>query len=152
VSLWTKCLELVVFMTKSRSTGWWDLIDWCRQWRHQGRCQPAPGHPLGSLKNKVRAVKNDIFFTQTFYFLNPGTPYRSFLVPPLGVVSSCAHLGALDLWRRIHSYMVISTKCVDLIMQTSLTDMYAKCNYIDKTIQNFESMKEKIVYTTVRPC
>jgi hypothetical protein len=28
------------------------------QGRHQGRCQPAPGHSLGSLKNKGHTVKN----------------------------------------------------------------------------------------------
>jgi hypothetical protein len=50
------------------------------QWRRQGRCQPAPGHPLGSLKNKIHAVKNDVFLTQTFYFLNPGTPTDRFVV------------------------------------------------------------------------
>jgi hypothetical protein len=58
------------------------------QWRHQGRCRPAPGHPLDSLKNKVRTIKNDVFFTRTFYFLNPDTPYRSFLVPPLHITTT----------------------------------------------------------------
>jgi pentatricopeptide repeat protein len=65
----------------------------------------------------------------------------------IGAVSSCAHLSALDLGRSIHCYMVRNTKCVDLIMQTSLIDMYAKCGCIDKTIQMFESMKEKNVHT-----
>jgi hypothetical protein len=30
------------------------------QRRHQGGCQPAPGHPLDLLKNKIRAVKNKV--------------------------------------------------------------------------------------------
>jgi hypothetical protein len=47
------------------------------QWRHQGRCQPAPGHPFGSLKNKVRAVKNDVL-SRHFIFLTRTHPTDSF--------------------------------------------------------------------------
>lgn len=65
----------------------------------------------------------------------------------IGAVSSCAHLGALDLGRSIHCYMVRNTKSVDLVMQTSLIDMYAKSGCIDKAIQIFESMKEKTMHT-----
>lgn len=65
----------------------------------------------------------------------------------IGAMSSCAHLGALELGRSIHCYMVRNTKCVDLIMQTSLIDMYAKCGCMDKAIQIFESMKEKNLHT-----
>jgi hypothetical protein len=57
----------------------------CGQGRIQGRRQPAPGHPLGSLKNKGRMIKNKFFFTRIFYLFEPGTPYQSFLTPPLNV-------------------------------------------------------------------
>jgi hypothetical protein len=55
------------------------------QGRIQDRRQPAPGHPLGSLKNKGRMVKNKISFDPNILF-EPGTPYRSFLAPPLQMV------------------------------------------------------------------
>jgi hypothetical protein len=53
------------------------------QGRIQDRRQPAPGHPLGSLKNKSRMVKNKISFDPNILFIWTGHPYRSFLVLPL---------------------------------------------------------------------
>jgi hypothetical protein len=46
--------------------------DYSNQWWHQGKCQPASEHSIGSLKNKIYVIKN-IFLTQTFYFLDPGS-------------------------------------------------------------------------------
>jgi hypothetical protein len=39
------------------------------QGRIQGRRQPAPEHPLGSLKNKCRIVKNKISFDPDILFI-----------------------------------------------------------------------------------
>jgi hypothetical protein len=41
----------------------------CKQGRIQGRRQPAPEHPLGSLKNKDRMVKNKISFDPNILFI-----------------------------------------------------------------------------------
>jgi hypothetical protein len=45
-----------------------------RQGRNQGRRQPAPGHPLGSLKNKGRTIKNKISFDPNILFICTGHP------------------------------------------------------------------------------
>jgi hypothetical protein len=49
-------------------------------------CHPAPGYPLGSLKNKNRPVKNKKINPNILFF-KAGHPYRSFLVSPLHVTS-----------------------------------------------------------------
>jgi hypothetical protein len=52
------------------------------QGRNQGRCQPAPGHPLSSLKNKGRTVKINFLLTRIFYFLNRAPPIDHFWFRP----------------------------------------------------------------------
>jgi hypothetical protein len=42
---------------------------YCHQGRNQGRRQPAPGHPLGSLKNKGHTVKNKFSFDPNILFI-----------------------------------------------------------------------------------
>jgi hypothetical protein len=44
------------------------------QGRIQGRRWPAPGHPLGSLKNKGRMIKNKISFDPNILFIWTGHP------------------------------------------------------------------------------
>ncbi|KAJ4799936.1 Pentatricopeptide repeat-containing protein [Rhynchospora pubera] len=65
----------------------------------------------------------------------------------VSAASSSAHVGSLDLGRSIHCYMVRNSKSLNVIMKTSLIDMYAQCGCIDKAIQIFESMKEKNIHT-----
>jgi hypothetical protein len=50
--------------------GWLGYV----QGRIQGRRQSAPGHPLGSLKNKGRMVKNKISFDPNILFIWTGHP------------------------------------------------------------------------------
>jgi hypothetical protein len=46
----------------------------CHRQGIQGRRQPAPGHSLGSLKNKGRMVKNKISFDPNILFIRTGHP------------------------------------------------------------------------------
>jgi hypothetical protein len=46
------------------------LINVCtKQWRIQGRHQPALGYPLDSLKNKGRMIKNKISYDPNILFI-----------------------------------------------------------------------------------
>ncbi|EAZ13934.1 hypothetical protein OsJ_03861 [Oryza sativa Japonica Group] len=59
------------------------------------------------------------------------------------VVSSCAHLGALDLGKWVHEYVRRNNIKADTIMENSLIDMYMKCGSAKEALQVFKEMKEK---------
>lgn len=59
------------------------------------------------------------------------------------VISSCAHLGALDQGKRAHEYILRSKLTLNLILGTALVDMYAKCGSITEAIRVFNSLPEK---------
>lgn len=59
------------------------------------------------------------------------------------VISSCAHLGALDQGKRAHEYILRSELTLNLILGTALVDMYAKCGSITEAIRVFNGLPEK---------
>ncbi|XP_059646543.1 pentatricopeptide repeat-containing protein At5g06540 [Cornus florida] len=59
------------------------------------------------------------------------------------VISSCAHLGALEQGERAHDYVVRNKMTVNLILGTALVEMYARCGSIQKAIQVFEELPER---------
>ncbi|XP_015577831.2 pentatricopeptide repeat-containing protein At5g06540 [Ricinus communis] len=61
----------------------------------------------------------------------------------VSVMSSCAHLGALELGEKAHDYVVRNKITVNLILGTALVDMYARCGSIDKAVQVFDELGEK---------
>ncbi|KAJ8754338.1 hypothetical protein K2173_002789 [Erythroxylum novogranatense] len=58
-------------------------------------------------------------------------------------LSACSHLGALDYGRIVHGSLLRNISELNVIVQTSLIDMYIKCDCIDKGICLFERMVEK---------
>lgn len=61
----------------------------------------------------------------------------------VSVISSCAHLGALELGEKAHNYVVRHNLTVNLILGTALVDMYARCGSIEKAITVFEELTER---------
>ncbi|TXG58091.1 hypothetical protein EZV62_015920 [Acer yangbiense] len=61
--------------------------------------------------------------------------------PP--IISSCAHLGALELGEKAHEYVERNNLDVNLILGTALVDMYARCGCIEKAIRVFEGLPER---------
>ncbi|XP_057962381.1 pentatricopeptide repeat-containing protein At4g18840-like [Malania oleifera] len=59
------------------------------------------------------------------------------------ILSGCAQIGALDMGRWIHAYMNTKKLTNDVILGTSLLDMYAKCGCIDISFQLFHNMPQK---------
>ncbi|KAL0329921.1 UNVERIFIED_CONTAM: Pentatricopeptide repeat-containing protein [Sesamum radiatum] len=56
----------------------------------------------------------------------------------VSVVSACAHLGALDLGRSTHGYLLRNLSGLNVAVQTSLIDMYIKCGSLDKGMSLFQ--------------
>lgn len=59
------------------------------------------------------------------------------------VISSCAHMGALDQGKRAHEYILRSKLTLNFILGTALVDMYAKCGSITEAIRVFNGLPEK---------
>lgn len=67
-------------------------------------------------------------------------PEESILV---SVLSACTHLGALDLGRCTHVTLLRNIREMNVIVQTSLIDMYVKCGCIEKGLSLFQRMVKK---------
>lgn len=61
----------------------------------------------------------------------------------VSALSACTHLGALDLGRCIHCYLVRNINGLNVIVETSLIDMYVKCGCLEKGLCLFERMVNK---------
>jgi hypothetical protein len=117
----------------SNSTRLQPYSQWCRwmyvhmQGQIQGRRQPTPGHPLSSLKNKCRMVKNKISFDPNNLFIWTDHPLSivSGSAPVHMAVVMCAHdrdCGCMCTWPRVHivkvePYYKICYKCWKLIIK-----------------------------------
>ncbi|XP_031262489.1 pentatricopeptide repeat-containing protein At1g06143 [Pistacia vera] len=62
------------------------------------------------------------------------------------VISACAHLGALDLGKEIHLYLLQNGLDVDAYIGSALIDMYAKCGSLDRSLLVFFKLKEKNLF------
>lgn len=67
-------------------------------------------------------------------------PEESTLV---SVLSACAHFGDLDLGRSIHGYLLRNISDLNVIVQTSLLDMYLKGGHLQKGLHTFKKMVKK---------
>lgn len=62
------------------------------------------------------------------------------------VISACAHLGALELGKKIHCYLTENMFNLDIYIGSALVDMYAKCGSLDKALVVFFKLKEKNLF------
>lgn len=63
------------------------------------------------------------------------------------VVYACAKLGAMNKARGIHDYINGTKFSLDVILGTSMIDMYAKCGSVDSAREIFDRMQVKNVIT-----
>lgn len=68
-------------------------------------------------------------------------------VTMVNALAACAGFGALNMGVWIHEYMKRNGWELDVILGTSLIDMYGKCGRIEVGLSVFESMVEKNVFT-----
>ena len=61
------------------------------------------------------------------------------------VVGACGDMGALDLGKWLHSYIGEEGIDIDIVLGTSLVDMYSKCGSLDNAIRVFEGMSKRDV-------
>lgn len=61
----------------------------------------------------------------------------------IGVLSSCASIGALDIGKWVDTYASERGLHHDIYVGTALIDMYAKCGNLDNALRVFEDMPQK---------
>ncbi|KAK1271532.1 Pentatricopeptide repeat-containing protein [Acorus gramineus] len=66
-------------------------------------------------------------------------------VTMVSVLSSCAVLGAFETGKWVHSFIRKNRLRLTVTLGTTLIDFYAKCGFIENSIQVFQSMPEKNV-------
>ncbi|PON59993.1 Tetratricopeptide-like helical domain containing protein [Trema orientale] len=59
------------------------------------------------------------------------------------VLAACAHLGAIDHGKWVHSYLNRSGLECDVVIGTALVDMYGKCGSVERAYKVFEGMSRK---------
>ncbi|KAL0918214.1 hypothetical protein M5K25_010208 [Dendrobium thyrsiflorum] len=65
----------------------------------------------------------------------------------VAALSSCSNLGLLSLGRSIHCSLLRNYQTLNIIIQTSLIDMYMKCGQPDKGMLIFDKLHEKNSWT-----
>eukprot|EP00268_Persea_americana_P033436 TRINITY_DN33109_c0_g2_i1.p1 TRINITY_DN33109_c0_g2~~TRINITY_DN33109_c0_g2_i1.p1 ORF type:complete len:593 (-),score=101.32 TRINITY_DN33109_c0_g2_i1:398-2176(-) len=65
----------------------------------------------------------------------------------VSVLSACSQIGALNMGKWIHAYVDRNKLRHDVVLGTSLVDMYAKCGCIDTALQVFHGIPYKNVFT-----
>ncbi|KAF7809454.1 pentatricopeptide repeat-containing protein [Senna tora] len=61
----------------------------------------------------------------------------------VSALSACTHMGALDLGRSIHGTLLRNISELNVIVETSLVDMYVKCGWLEKGLCLFQNMANK---------
>ncbi|KAM3397250.1 pentatricopeptide repeat-containing protein [Capsicum galapagoense] len=69
----------------------------------------------------------------------------------VSVISACAHLDALDFGKATHGYLLRNMTGLNVIVETSLIDMYVKCGCLEKGLFLFQRMtnKNQMSYSTI---
>lgn len=62
------------------------------------------------------------------------------------VISACAHLGALDLGKEVHLYLMLNGFDLDVYIGSALIDMYAKCGSLDRSLLVFYKLRHKNLF------
>lgn len=61
----------------------------------------------------------------------------------VSLLTACTNLGALDMGSSIHGYLMRNLSGLNVVVETSLVDMYIKCGSIEKGLALFNRMSAK---------
>ncbi|KAD6119912.1 hypothetical protein R6Q59_025951 [Mikania micrantha] len=67
-------------------------------------------------------------------------------VTMVGLLSACAHLGALEMGEWFHSYIKRNELKIDVVLGNALVDMYCKCGSITHALDVFHKLEVKNIY------
>ncbi|XP_058109733.1 pentatricopeptide repeat-containing protein At5g48910-like [Magnolia sinica] len=64
-------------------------------------------------------------------------------VTMVGVLSACAHAGALELGKWVHAYVEKNGLDGRISVKTALVDMYSKCGCVERALEVFEEIPDR---------
>ncbi|KAK6935646.1 Pentatricopeptide repeat [Dillenia turbinata] len=67
-------------------------------------------------------------------------------VTMIGLLSACAHLGALEMGQWVHAYIKRKSLKMDVVVGNALIDMYCKCGSVDIALDVFHGLPEKNIF------
>lgn len=69
----------------------------------------------------------------------------------VSMISSCARLGMYSVGRSLHCFLMRNFMGLNVVVQTSIIDMYMKCGYLEKGLEIFDqiSLKNEWTYSVV---
>ncbi|XP_059660981.1 pentatricopeptide repeat-containing protein At1g03540 [Cornus florida] len=90
-------------------------------------------------------TRNDLFEEALGFFY---LMQRKFGLSPDGftfgtVLTACGNLGRLKQGRQVHAKVITSGICGNVVVESSLVDMYGKCGLVDESRQVFDRMTKK---------
>ncbi|KAL5099891.1 hypothetical protein RYX36_004218 [Vicia faba] len=65
----------------------------------------------------------------------------------VNVLSACSHLGSPNIGKCIHGILLRNISELNVVVETSLIDMYVKCGCLEKGLRVFENMSVKNRYS-----
>ncbi|XP_039029423.1 putative pentatricopeptide repeat-containing protein At3g25060, mitochondrial [Hibiscus syriacus] len=95
----------------------------------------------------VRFPQTAVHFLFTLHYPSNSrlfpSPSSVDLLTMLGLIQASVNLGDSKLGLAIHGYMIRKCLSMDVVVQTSLLDMYAKNGYLEYALRVFEKMPNK---------
>lgn len=91
-------------------------------------------------QNKQFMEALDVFYQMRANGVSPDEVTMS------AIISACAHLGALDVGREIHLYVMQNRFNLDVYVGSALVDMYAKCGSLERSLLVFFKLREKNLF------
>ncbi|KAK7252522.1 hypothetical protein RIF29_36521 [Crotalaria pallida] len=79
--------------------------------------------------------------------MSGGACYRAEESTLVSVLTACTHLGSLDIGRCVHGILLRNISELNVIVKTSLIDMYVKCGCLEKGLSLFQAMADKNRYS-----
>ncbi|CAM8893914.1 unnamed protein product [Rhodiola kirilowii] len=90
-------------------------------------------------------TRNDMYDQALCMFYAMQRDYRlcpeTFTFGP--VLTACGNSGRLKQGKQVHAKAITSGICENVVVESSLVDMYGKCGLVDKSRQIFDNMKVK---------
>ncbi|XP_043693541.1 pentatricopeptide repeat-containing protein At1g08070, chloroplastic-like [Telopea speciosissima] len=108
-----------------------------------------PERDLLSWTSLLSGLTNSGHFIEALHFFGQmqSVNIRPDEITLVTVLSACAQTGALDQGKYIHLLIDRYKVNRDIILETALVDMYAKCGNINFSLQVFNKMRVKNVFT-----
>ncbi|XAR55468.1 hypothetical protein NMG60_11035542 [Bertholletia excelsa] len=90
-------------------------------------------------------TRNDLFGEALEFFYSMQRIYG--LLPDIftfgTVLTACGNLGRLRQGKQVHARVITEGMCGNVVVESSLVDMYGKCGLVDESWQVFDRMSQK---------